>query len=254
MIHLRGLAIDRKANEAKAPFARAKRIEAYYAAKLRSVARHVGDLVAGFDVENLEGNVFVQTALTEYGRLLEPWAGSVAWRMIRETAARDEQNWASVAVKMGRALRKEIEGAPTGAAMRRLLAEQVALITSLPTEAAVRVRELTQEGLIQGTRPGEIAARIMETGEVTRSRATLIARTETARTAATLTQVRAQHIGVTHYTWVTAGDSNVRPSHRALNRKTFRYDDPPICDAPDIRGNPGTTWNCRCYGAPLIPD
>lgn len=254
MMALRGLAFDRKTNDAKAPFARAKKIEQFYATRLRQVAKNIGTLIRGFDLESATDNVFLADALREYARILEPWAGAVARRMITETAARDDTNWNELARQMGRALRKEIEGAPTGAAMRQLLGEQTALITSIPRNAAERVRAMTLEGRIQGWRPKEIAARIMETSDVTMSRATLIARTETARTASVLTQTRAQYAGCTHFTWTTAGDSNVRPSHRRLNNKTFRYDDPPVCDAPDIRALPGQVFNCRCIGIPVIED
>ncbi len=254
MIALRGLAIDRKLDAANAPFQRAKKIEAFYARRLRQVAKHVGDLIAGFDPSDPANVIWITNALREYARVLEPWAGSVGWRMIKETAARDEFNWNTVAQKMGIALRAEIAGAPTGAVMRRLLAEQVDLITSLPREAAQRVHDLTQEGIVQGTRPAAIAAKILETEHVTKSRATLIARTEVARTASKLTEARALHVGCTHFVWITAGDSEVRASHKALNRKTFRYDTPPLSDPPDHYSLPGQIWNCRCLALPVLED
>jgi SPP1 gp7 family putative phage head morphogenesis protein len=252
VIHLRGLAFDRKRNPAKEEFARAKKVELFYAARLRQVAKNVGHLIAGFDLESIDGNVLLLTALRDYAAMLSPWAASVAKRMIGETAARDDKNWRSIAARMGVALRKEIETAPTGEAMRKLLAEQIDLIASLPTEAAERVRMMTQQGISDGVRPKEIAARIMETSDVTLARATLIARTEVARTASVLTQVRAQHVGCTHFTWITAGDSNVRPSHRALNRLTFEYANPPLSDPPDHHSLPGQIWNCRCIGVPIL--
>lgn len=254
MMHLRGLAFDRERGPEASTFKRAIKTEKFYEKRLRQVARAIDTLIAGFDAANPETLIFITNALREYGRILEPWAGSVGWRMLQETNTRDRDNWRQVAAKMGRALRLEIADAPTGAAMRRLLAEQVDLITSLPRDAAQRVHDLAQEGIVQGTRPREIAAKIMETGNVTRARATLIARTEVARTASVLTQTRATFIGCTHFTWVTAGDSNVRASHRALNRKTFRYDDPPVSDPPDYRSLPGQIWNCRCIGIPVIED
>jgi len=254
MIALRGLALDRKIEAKNAPFARAVKIEKFYERRLRQVAAAVGALIAGFDAENPDSVIYTTTALREYGRILEPWAGSVAWRMIKETAARDEFNWNTMAQKMGIALRAEIASAPTGAAMRQLLAEQIDLITSIPREAAQRVHDMAQEGIVQGTRPAAIAAKIYETEGVTKSRAMLIAHTEVSRAGTTLTRARAEFIGSEFFTWVTAGDSLVRPSHRVLNGRTFRWDDPPICDPPGYRALPGCIWRCRCIAIPVLSD
>jgi len=154
---------------------------------------------------------------------------------------------------MGTALRQEIATAPTGIMLREQQAAQVGLITSLPVEAGERVHRLVLEGIVQGTRADVTAREIARTGEVTAGRATLIARTETSRVSTLLTQARAQHVGSEEFVWRTSGDSDVRPSHKALNGKTFRWDAPPLCDAPDHRALPGCIWNCRCYAEPIIP-
>lgn len=173
--------------------------------------------------------------------------------MIAEVAARDLKTWTEVSREIGSLLRQEIAESAVGKAMRESLDRQTALITSLPTEAAQRVRDLTIEGISKGTRASEIAARIMETGEVTKARANLIARTETSRTATELTSARAQSIGSTHFVWRTSGDSDVRPTHRKLNGKAFRWDDPPECD-PGHHALPGAIWNCRCWAEPLFAE
>ena len=105
--------------------------------------------------------------------------------------------------QMSLALRKEIRTAPTGAAMQRLLAEQVTLIKSISLDAAKRVHELTLQGIEDGTRSNEIAKEIMRSEEVSENRAKLIARTEVSRTAATLTEVRAKSVGSDGYIWRT---------------------------------------------------
>lgn len=139
--------------------------------------------------------------------------------------------------------------------MRELLDEQVTLIQSIPLEAAKRVHELTLKGLEDSTRAKQIAQEILRSNEVAASRAMLIARTEVARTAATLKQARAESIGATHYIWRTSHDSDVRSDHKALDGKVFAWKDPPISDvASGTRSNPGCIWNCRCYAEPIIAD
>lgn len=213
----------------------------------------MGTLVRGFDIGDMFGVTRIRDALARYSHTLTPWAESVGRRMVTEVAARDERSWQKVASQMGRALKQEIATAPTGRVMREALADQVRLITSLPTEAGQRVHDLTLKGITEGTRADVVAHEIARTGEVTKARATLIARTETSRTATLLTQARAQHVGSTEFIWRTAGDSDVRDTHRALNGKVFRWDDPPECD-PGHHALPGAIWNCRCFPEPVIPD
>lgn len=243
-----------KFKSAASEFLRARKAETHFAAQLRKVARHIEDIVRAFNPNDPFDMQRLQTALRRYSATIEPWARSVAAKMITEVAARDKIAWRRVSAQMGKKLRQEIATAPTGQAMQQLLGEQVSLIASLPTEAAQRVHDLTLEAVTEGGRAKDIVGEIMRTGEVTRSRANLIARTETARTSAVLTQVRAQHVGSTHFEWLTAGDSDVRHDHKILNHKIFAWDDPPIADRrTGIKALPGSIWNCRCIAIPQIP-
>lgn len=171
--------------------------------------------------------------------------------MIAEVAARDLKTWTETSKEIGSLLRQEIAESAVGRAMRESLDRQTALITSLPTEAAQRVRDLTIEGISKGTRASEIAAKIMETGEVTKSRANLIARTETSGTATELTKARAESIGSTGYIWRTSGDSDVRPSHRKMAGQFVAWGDPPTLDG--MTGHAGGLPNCRCWPDPVLP-
>lgn len=252
-VRLRPLTLDRR-SPARADFQRSRKVERSYVAQLRRLANHIDHLVRGtFDPKRIETADILERLLQQYAETARPWAEAVAGRMVAEVAARDRSTWMEVSRKMGRALRAEIETAPTGALMRQRLDDQVGLITSIPRDAAERVRKLATEGITQGTRPAEIAKEIMRTGEVSESRAMLIARTEVSRTATELTRARAEHVGSTHFIWRTAGDSDVRPSHRALNGKVFRWDDPPECDSGH-HALPGAIWNCRCWPEVVIPD
>ena len=231
---------------------RAKKIERESVRRLRSVAKHVADLVRGFDLEDLAVAPAIQSALDRYASTIRPWAESVGRRMVTEVAQRDERSWFKIADRMGTALRQEIAAAPVGEAMRARQAEQVRLITSLPTEAAERVHAMAREAIVKGWRSDQIAAEILKTGEVTKSRAELIAMTEVGRTSTLLTQARAEHVGSEGYIWRTVGDSDVRPSHRKMEGKFVRWDSPPTLD--NLTGHAGAVPRCRCYPEPVLPD
>lgn len=248
----------------KRTFGASRRAEETYARQLRSIARHVGQIIRAFPAADPASLPEMQRALMAYSQALEPWAKSAAARMVDDVSKRDELAWKDLfddhyeryqahSKAMATAMRAEIRDAPTGQALRDSLQESVSLITSLPTEAGQRVHELTTEAMINGSRASEIVDEIMQSGDVTVSRATLIARTETARTSSLLTQVRAQHIGCTSYVWRTAGDGRVRESHRKMNGKVVQFGDPPLL-SDGTQTHAGAIYNCRCYCEPIIPD
>jgi SPP1 gp7 family putative phage head morphogenesis protein len=235
-------------------FAAVRRAEVGFARQLRKIARHVGEVIGAFPPGDPAALPALEHSLDMYASVIEPWARATVAKIIAEISRRDEQAWAEIASQMRRALREEIRSAPTGAMLRQRLEEQVGLIRSLPIDAAQRVHELTIEGLSSGARFKEIVPMIMSSGHVAVERANVIARTETARTAAALTQVRAEYVGSTHYRWLSSRDGRTRKLHRKLDGTVHRWDSPPIAEESGERHAPGEFPNCRCVAIPLVPD
>lgn len=250
--------IDRKPDTAaqRRNWQKVRRAEVQSSRALRGVARTVGHIVQGlYDATDPNSDARVREALHKYAEMLRPWARIQAARMVADVSRRDEAVWRSIGKEMSRDLMKELEGAPTGAMLAERMEEAAILITSLPLKAAARVHELTQKALTTGARADEISAEIMRTGEVTKSRADLIARTEAARTASGLVEARATFVGSDGYIWRTAGDSDVRKDHKALNGKFIKWSEPPIADKRSgARAHAGQIYNCRCYPEPVIPE
>jgi SPP1 gp7 family putative phage head morphogenesis protein len=231
---------------ARERFKVAKTASKKYARQLSQVAKQVGSIVEG-----LAGDPWrLKRALNEYATLLNPWAEAVVAKQIAEADQRDIRAWQGLAQEIGQELRAEIPRTE----FKELMAEQVALITSLPLEAAKRVHKLAEEAMLQGRRAPEIAKEIMRTGEVTKSRAMLIARTETSRTATVLTETRAKHVGSIGYIWRTSGDTDVRKLHKDLEGTFHRWDDPPVAGENGERAHAGAIYNCRCWAEPVLPD
>ena len=228
-----------------------------YTRSLLGIARQVDAVVRGFR----QGELFPDDAiakivhtLTRYSQMLGPWAEATSGRMLADVAGRDRTAWIAHGKTIHRELKREIETTPVGSIMRAAQAEQVTLITSLPLEAAQRVQALALEGFIGGERSAGLAAQILATGEVTKSRAKLIARTETAKVSAILTRTRATHLGCTHFVWHTAKDGRVRESHREMEGKVLAYADGPPLLSDGEKTFPGEIFNCRCFSSPIIPD
>lgn len=228
---------------------RARRADSTFGRALLRVARIVGEIVRQFGGDATA----TRRALEDYARIVTPWSFAAARAMVDEVAVRDAKAWMDHSQKIGTQLRRDMAGTtPVGRRAEELTNEGARLIRSLPLEAAERVVRLSAESALTGTRADALFDEVMRTGEVTESRARLIARTEVGRAASAITQARAESIGSPGYIWRTSKDADVRPSHRKMDGQFVAWDDPPTLDG--LRGHAGALPNCRCYAEPVIPD
>ncbi len=141
-----------------------------------------------------------------------------------------------------------------GQVMQSIIAEQVKYIKSLPLEAADRVYDIQNratEAVVTGGRAEHFAKEIAVSGDIAKSRADLIARTELGRATGALDQARALSIGSNGYIWRTAEDGDVRHSHREMEGKFVEWGKPPTLDG--MTGHAGELPNCRCYKEIVFP-
>jgi SPP1 gp7 family putative phage head morphogenesis protein len=245
--------LDRKGTRER--WLMARQAESSYNTRLRQVARQVDAIVRGIAPDGVVPNDgALRRTLAGYAEMLEPWAQAVARYMFADVARRNAKAWKEIGGEMSRALQAEIAHAPTGMLYSALQAEQVTLIKSLPLKAAERIHELTTGALYSSARPDEVAKEILRTGNVTASRATLIARTEVSRTASNLTQARAMFVGSPGYTWRTSRDADVRETHQAMEGKYVPWGRPPKTDKNLDPYHAGCGPNCRCYPDPVLPN
>lgn len=239
---------------ARVRFKRAHLAERKFSRQLRSVAVEVGKIVRKLAPRGIVENMpRLNEALSRYAEVLKPWAEATAKSLVAEVGQRDLQSWTELSDEIGRSIVKEVRQAPTGQVMRAILEEQVDLITSLPRKAAERVHHLTIKAMAGGQRANAIAKEIMRTGQVTASRAQLIAQTEVTRTVTAMVETRARYVGSVQYFWRTANDADVRHRHRQLDGQVFRWDKPPVAGEKGERYHPGAGPRCRCWPEPIIP-
>ena len=125
--------------------------------------------------------------------------------------------------------------------------ENVSLIKTIPEEYFNKIEGVVFRGTVQGRDATSMIKQIRGIGNVTETRARLIARDQTSKLNSALNQQRSQNLGVEEYIWRTAGDERVRNSHKSKNGKTFRWDDP-----PKDTGHPGQDIQCRCVAQAII--
>ncbi len=233
----------KKRQQIRERFKRAHRAEGKFARQLKQVARQIGSIVKGLAPKGVPKNPSVlNNALQKYADLIRPWAVEVSKSLIDDISNRDYRSWAELGNEMGRSLKAEIKYAPTGETYRRLMDEQVSL------------HKLITGGMTASERPESIAKEIMRTEQVSRSKAMLIARTETTRSSTAFVQARATFVGSEGYIWQTAMDGDVRDRHEHLQGKFIKWTEPPVAGEAGMRYHAGAGPNCRCWAEPVIPD
>jgi SPP1 gp7 family putative phage head morphogenesis protein len=138
--------------------------------------------------------------------------------------------------------------------MQSATRENIALIKTVPGQYLDRVKETVTNGWAQGMRWETLVKQIEHDGDVTETRAKVIARDQTAKLNSAFNQERQQQIGIEKYEWSTSADERVRESHREVHGKVFRWDEPgPVAGSVD--GEPchaGFDIQCRCVALPVI--
>lgn len=143
---------------------------------------------------------------------------------------------------------KGLEGA-----MRSRLQTNIDLINSIPEKLVDQVESVVGPRVFSGVRVEETMKAIQERFDVSESRAQLIARDQTNKFNAQLTQERHEDLGIDSYVWSTSRDERVRPDHAELDGETFSYDEPPVVDSRSgATANPGEDFQCRCAALPRV--
>lgn len=236
-------------------FKMSKAIELAYMRQYSTIIDRINEIVETYyDPDNPLSIGRLVKALEAYSKQLQPWAKQIAKTYVNQVSVANLRDWMSLSTQIGKELKKSYQsGDPIFKLATQLQNEQVDLIVTIPKRMAERAQHFSRQWSQEGLRPAGLAAKIQSTNQVAEYVATRIARTEISKANATLTRARALSVGITHYEWVTAGDSIVRSSHRHMNGKICSYDDPPFVSAKEGHHHPGEIYNCRCYARPIIP-
>lgn len=117
------------------------------------------------------------------------------------------------------------------------------------------LRERVQKEAFKGYRYEGLVKQIRRSYGVSQNKAKFLARQETSLLMTKFKQTRYEGAGVEEYIWTTVKGSSkhpVRPMHKALDGKKFRWDSPPVTNPEGGRNNPGQDFNCRCYARPIV--
>lgn len=138
------------------------------------------------------------------------------------------------------------------------------LISSIRTDFINDISSHVFASFKKGGNYNDLAKIIYERGGVTKNRAKFIARDQSAKINADLTEAREKALGNDLYYWQGANDERERHSHRVLNGKLCKYSDSTVYSDDGgktwlkrskiggYEGKVGTDYNCRCASRPYI--
>lgn len=148
--------------------------------------------------------------------------------------------------------------------MEKAVSDNVDLITSIHTDFIHDIGAAVFDNMKDGGRHENLIDLIKERGEVTRNRARFIARDQTSKLNADLTEVRNVALGLDLYEWGGTGDERERDSHFVLNGMLCKYSDPTVYSDDGGKtwkkrstigafiGKPGEDYQCRCLALPYV--
>jgi SPP1 gp7 family putative phage head morphogenesis protein len=130
--------------------------------------------------------------------------------------------------------------------------ENVLLIRNAAEDFLASVQKVLDEN--EGAHPNTVANLLQDRVVASKYRARLIARDQTLKLSAAITEFRMRAAGVSRYRWSTSQDERVRTMHAELHGQEFSFDDPPVTNPQGESNNPGGDYQCRCVATPLLPD
>lgn len=132
--------------------------------------------------------------------------------------------------------------------------QNVALIKSIPSQYFTNVEGMVMRSVQTGRDLGSLTTDLQKEFGITRRRAAFIARDQNNKATASLNRARQDELGVTTAKWRhSGGGKHPRPTHVAMNGKTYDVTQGMYDPAVKKFIFPGEEPNCRCVSISIIP-
>lgn len=237
------------------------RIEQAYARELKALVSQFESDIKNIDNPNEIVKILKHISNSE---IFRRQCENTAYKMVTMLEKKERGTWRQAALEgsKGReiynALMKELRSGAIGSIVNERIVSNAGMIKTLPNNLAVEFAGHIQREVYGGRRASDIADDLRKKlSETSKANITLIARTEASRTQCTLTQARAENLGLNWYIWRTSKDGRVRSSHSNMDGVLVKWGEPP--NPEKLNGtkggqnyHAGMIYNCRCYAEPVI--
>lgn len=138
--------------------------------------------------------------------------------------------------------------------VQALIAENVALIRSIPQDFFAEVEGLVQRSISMGRNAAFLEDELAKRFNLARNRARTIARDQNNKACEAIKRAENRRLGITEGIWVfVPGNKSSRKTHIPMNGKRFKLDEGLYDSAVKRKVLPGELVNCNCTYKAVIP-
>ena len=136
----------------------------------------------------------------------------------------------------------------------KVVKDNARLITNIPEKHFADVHDMIMQSAKGGRKLGELTDQLQERLEITRRRASLIARDQNNKATAAFRRVRQIELGLFTAKWLhTAASVHPREEHEGWDGKVYDVREGMYSDVDEEQVWPGTPVNCGCVDAIIVP-
>jgi SPP1 gp7 family putative phage head morphogenesis protein len=134
------------------------------------------------------------------------------------------------------------------------LAENIGLIKSIPQQYLQQVEGIAMRSYTAGRDLQQMVTALKQLYPAAANRAVLIARDQSNKANAVVTQARQLELGIVEAVWMHSHAGKVpRPTHVAMNGKRYKVAEGMYDSAEEAYIRPGELINCRCTSRSVLP-
>jgi SPP1 gp7 family putative phage head morphogenesis protein len=154
----------------------------------------------------------------------------------------------------GLSLKTSIMTGTLNTVMKAIIAENVGLIKSIPSQYFTQIQGAVMRSISQGNGLQDLQPFFEKQKGMTKRRAKNIALDQTRKAYNGLNKGRMQALKIDQYEWLhSGGGQHPRPQHIAMSGNIYSLSNPPIIDDDTgERGIPGQLINCKCRMRPVV--
>jgi SPP1 gp7 family putative phage head morphogenesis protein len=226
-----------------------------YEREIKRLYTHLGEITTDASIAS-QARILLNRLDKKWSDLFNKSANGIVERMLNQVS-RDSKSSVGTSLKeLAGGLTIKVPEMPAGLHDKMIAAtvENVSLIKTIPAQYHRKIEGAVMRSIEAGGDNQALFDDIKHFGDVTPSRAKLIANDQVRKASSAFNNERMQAAGIKQWRWLHSGGSAVpRQMHLDLDGQIFNYDDePPIIDPDGTRGYPGFLIHCKCVQVPVV--